>query len=512
MVDGHDALVVMPTGHGKSAIYQLAGALLPGPTLVVSPLIALQQDQVRSLEHEGGALDAVAVNSSQSEAQNEEAWAAVADGAEFLFLSPEQLANDEVLERVRGAGISLFAVDEAHCVSAWGHDFRPDYLRLGEVAEAIGRPPVLALTATGAPPVREEIVNALRLRDPRVLVRGFDRPNIRLDVVRHADADEQHAAIVQQAASLEGTGLLYAATRKATETLTAALRERGVDAETYHAGLRSAERQRVHERFADPDDRLVVVATSAFGMGIDRADARFVIHASAPESLEEYYQEIGRAGRDGGPAIATLHYREEDLGLKSFFQSSKVDARSLRALLRATREAGGEGRRSDLAGAAAIPARRATSLGNQLEAAGIAELDGPRLRLVDDPGDQAIRDRLVEDAARRERIGRSRLAMMRAYAETRDCRRRVLLGYFGDELEQPCRNCDTCDSGAADETERPDDRFAPGDEVEHAEWGPGTVLRVEADRLVVFFEHEGYRQLSIAAVDARGLLGADSAS
>lgn len=508
LLNGRDALVVMPTGYGKSAIYQLAGAARRGTCLVISPLIALQVDQVRSINDSPGALRAVMVNSSQSEAENEAAWAAVLDGTDYLFLSPEQLADESVLRKVQSAGVSLLVVDEAHCVSSWGSDFRPDYLRLGDTAVSLGRPPILALTATGAPPVRAEISGVLRLEDPFVLAKGFDRPNIRLDVARHSDHAAQLRAVIAQIRDLDGTGLVYAGTRRSAEDLAAALRDAGLDAEAYHAGLRAAERRRVHERFADADDRLVVVATSAFGMGIDRADVRFVVHAAIPESIEEYYQEIGRAGRDGEPAIAMLHYREQDLSVGSFFQSASVDAASVRSLLVALRKAGGESRRADLAKALGMPTRRVTKLGNQLEEVGAARLEGPLIRLVDDAGNRKIVSALKERAKQRERIGRSRLAMMRTYAETRECRRGFLLGYFGDELTAACGGCDICDTSveAVEPAAGHDAQYIVGAAIEHSQWGPGTVMSVDGDKLTAYFDAEGYRQLSIPVLQDRHLI------
>src|SRR4051794_28622777 len=317
---GRDTLAVLSTGSGKSAIYQIAGLLTTGATLVISPLIALQRDQVDALRER--ALGAAQLNSSLPEGEREDALAELAEDAlEFLFLAPEQLANAEVLDELAAAEPTLVVVDEAHCISEWGHDFRPDYLRLGAAIEALGHPPVLALTATAAPPVRDEIVERLGLRDAELVVRGFDRPNLELAVERFHDARHKDEALFQALRAADTPGIVYAATRKRTEEIADALRERGVDAIAYHAGLKAAEREDAQERFMD-SEVAVIVATTAFGMGVDKADVRFVFHAEVPESVDSYYQEVGRAGRDGEPADAVLFYRPEDLGLRRFFAGS----------------------------------------------------------------------------------------------------------------------------------------------------------------------------------------------
>src|SRR5690242_2314681 len=305
LTDGRDVLAVLPTGAGKSAIYQVPALLLDGPTVVVSPLIALQRDQREGLAGTE-APDAVVINSAQRAAQTRRAWEKLGDGtAEYVFLSPEQLANDEIVEALRAAGVSLFVVDEAHCVSEWGHDCRPDYLRLGPVIERLKHPPVVALTATAAKPVRDDIVTRLGLRDAHVVIASFDRPNLHLAVETATEDHRKRADVVVRVRALTADpatarGLLYTASRKDTDYYAGELRQTGVRAAAYHAGMRAKARRQVHEDFLE--DRLdVVVATSAFGMGIDKPDVRFVVHASAPESLDSYYQQIGRAGRDGAP-------------------------------------------------------------------------------------------------------------------------------------------------------------------------------------------------------------------
>lgn len=508
VVDGRDVLVVMPTGYGKSAVYQIAAHLLDGPTLVVSPLIALQADQVRHLERAAGEGTAVAVNSSRTEGANARAWEAVAAGdAEFVFLAPEQLAKPEVLEELAELDVSLFVVDEAHCISSWGHDFRPDYLRLGAAVEALGRPRVVALTATGSAPVREEIVERLGMDDPRVLVGGFDRPNIHLAVVRHEDAGAKEEAVVAAALDAEKPALVYVATRRDTEDLAARLRGGGLRAAAYHGGLGARVRREVHESFLT-DGLDVVVATSAFGMGVDKPNVRAVVHGAITESLDAYYQEVGRSGRDGQPSDATLHYRAEDLGLRKFFASGRPREDRIRAVVAAMAARREPIPARAVAGELGLPIRAVTAIVNLLVEADAATAsdDGVVMRGGLD-GDAALV--LVDEVVdRRKRVDESRLAMIRGYAETSRCRRAYLLEYFGAEVAEQCRNCDTCDSGAAFDSEEDgaSGEYRPDQQVRHREWGDGRVMSVESDRMTVFFEEEGYRVLSLDAVRGSRLL------
>jgi len=410
-------------------------------------------------------------------------------------------------------------VDEAHCVSSWGHDFRPDYLSLGNVRERLGNPPVAALTATASPPVRDEIVERLKMKDPLVLVRGFDRPNISLGVVRHHEDKGKRKAVLEQVAALarDGQGLLYAATRKDTEKYAAKLAKEGLRAEAYHAGRSAGDREHIHEQFLD-DELDVVVATTAFGMGIDKPNVRFVVHADIPESLDSYYQEIGRAGRDGEPAAAVLHYRSEDLGLRKFFATHSPDPDSLLAVLKVLKSAAGPTPKPALAELTGFPARRLTGLLNQLEETGAITPGKRGIRLRSKAKLPTLVRDAVELAEARQRVDQSRLTMMRAYAETDSCRRQFLLGYFGEELAEACGNCDACADAAAKTPAGVEDDGGPasGDQaaepfplqssVVHKEWGPGLVMRHEDDVITVLFEQEGYKTLSRTAVVEHELL------
>lgn len=521
VVGGRDTLAVLPSGAGKTAIYQVAGQLLDGPVVVVSPLIALQRDQVERLsELEDDAGRAAQLNSTMSAGDQREALEQLGDGTvRFLFLAPEQLGKPEVVDALAAARPALFVVDEAHCVSAWGHDFRPDYLRLGNAVEQLGSPTVLALTATAAPPVRAEIVERLGMTDPAVVVAGFDRPEIRLEVDHHADARGKELGVLDRVLTEvgegRGPGIVYSATRKGTESVAEELRERGLRAKAYHAGLGRADREDTQRAWMD-DELDVVVATTAFGMGIDKPGTRFVIHAEPADSVDSYYQEIGRAGRDGEPALAVLVYRQEDLGLRRFFAAgtpAEEELQQVAGLVAAAPAAGLEDgvdvkTLREETGRAASPLVRDLNLLEQVEAIVLDE-EGAAHPADDapSPGEAAAAAR--ELAEHHEKVDQSRVEMMRGYAETTECRRQFLLGYFGEQLDGPCGNCDNCSEGTAQEhadAAPADTPFPVETPVEHSEWGNGIVMRVEDDRITVLFEEVGYKTLALAAVVDNDLL------
>ena len=392
-LSGRDLLAVMPTGSGKSIGYQLPAMLLPGTTVVVSPLIALMKDQADELSRKG--IPAAALHSLLSPAARREAESAMREGRlRLLYVAPERFASDWFRRLLEESPLSRFAVDEAHCVSEWGHDFRPDYRRLADAAGRCrrgdglpGRPPVLAFTATATPEVRDDIVALLGLRDPETFVAGFDRPNLFLDVRRVSGEIEKRSCLPELVRGRRS--LVYAATRKsaarAAETLVAA----GVDAAAYHAGMAEADRTRVQDRFAD-GSLSVVCATNAFGMGIDRPDVESVVHFEIPGSIEAYYQEIGRGGRDGRRADATLLWNYVDVRTREFLIDQSDDAFPRR---------GGE------------------------------------------PAD-------AEDSDAREvkrDLDRRKLARMIAYADSTGCYRATILGYFGDRARPgACGFCGNC--------------------------------------------------------------------
>ena len=313
---GHDTVVVMPTGGGKSLCYQLPALMREGATVVVSPLIALMKDQVDALHARG--LPATFINSSLGFEEQKARVAALRRGEyKLVYVAPERFRSSHFVEALRGLELSLFAVDEAHCVSTWGHDFRPDYLRLKEAIEGAGRPQVVALTATATPYVRSDISEQLGLRDPRAFVSGFDRPNLALRVV-HTQKDREKITHIRALAAQGGSGIVYSSTRKSVEQVARRLKEAGLSVVAYHAGMEDAEREAAQNAFMT-GGRQMIVATNAFGMGIDKPDIRFVAHYHLPGSIEAYYQEIGRAGRDGQPSACVLLFNYADKRTQDYF-------------------------------------------------------------------------------------------------------------------------------------------------------------------------------------------------
>lgn len=390
---GQDLLAVMPTGAGKSLCFQLPAMVLPGLTLVVSPLISLMKDQVDELVRRG--IPAGALHSMQSAEERRSVMHAARHGSlRLLYVAPERMSGRHFADWLSGLPLSLFVVDEAHCVSEWGHDFRPDYRRLDEAAAGCrradgqpGRPPVLAFTATATPEVRDDIVTMLGLDEPRVFVSGFDRPNIELRV-RPVSGDKEKRTLLPQLVG-DRRSLVYASTRKGAEEAAETLIAAGKAAAAYHAGLSEQERTRVQDAFSE-GSLTVVCATNAFGMGIDRPDLEVVVHKDIPGSVEAYYQEIGRVGRDGRPAVATLLWNYVDVKTREFLIE----------------------RRADEGPAASEP------------------LDAIELE-------------------RRRDLERAKLRRMVSYADTSACLRGTILRYFGDAAASgDCGRCSNCVSRA----------------------------------------------------------------
>ena len=500
---GRDVFGVLPTGAGKSLCYQLPGLFLPKPTLVISPLLSLMRDQEEHLRLANVPVTRVDSSLTAGEAREAE-WNVLRGSSRLLYATPERLEDLEYVAKIGARGVSLVVVDEAHCASQWGHDFRPAYLSLARAFRLLGRPQVMALTATATPKVTAEVIDLLEMDRPVVVRTGIARKNVSLEVVRTPNDEAKKTVLMERARAAKrtgGVGLVYAATIAVAEEVCAWLKEGGLRASCYHGRLPTVERRETQERFmADEFD--VVVATNAFGLGIDKPDVRYVIHYNFPDSLERYYQEAGRAGRDGLPARATLLYRLEDRRIQTSFLGGKYPRRddwgkvfealpasseppaSLSSILQETR----------------VSERRAKVILAELESTKVVKRrEGgfrrdPRAALGDwQIAAHAYETRLEDD--------RERIAAVMRYAQSTECRATMIARYFGEDVdEERCGNCDNCKSDAA-RTSAPAPRtapppagvrqapsLAPGTRVSHPKFGAGKVIACEDERVAVQFE------------------------
>lgn len=545
---GRDVLAVLPTGAGKSLVFQLAAQLLPGVTLVVSPLLALMKDQADSVQSHG--LEVGVLNSAQPAASSREQLEKVEQGeAKLLYVTPERFENQEFRARAAGMQVSLLVVDEAHCVSQWGYDFRPSYLALADAAAELGRPTLLALTATATPWIRRDIIERLGMRHPDVVVRGVDRPNLFFEV-RGVRAEEEDYRVLRSlltgpveatapdrggsrassslalsagpapaktaedypadlagrlSSAMQGSGIVYTATTHAAQETAGWLREWGITADFYHGQRRKADRERVQDAFMAGELR-VIAATNAFGLGVDKPDIRFVIHRDAPASIEEYYQEAGRAGRDGEFARCTLIFRPGDLSRSAFLSATARltpdDVERAAAAFTGSAELHVE----ELAHAAELSKAKARRVVDLLREHGVVDTAAGRVRRTGEI--EPARISLDAEESRRE-YERSRVRMMRGYAETWDCRRAYLLSYFGEESEaERCGMCnnDAAPRGAADSEDSVSERLAPGARVVHPEWGEGEITESSPETITVSFPGAGEKKLATVIVQEQGLL------
>ncbi len=446
VLSGGDAFGIMPTGAGKSLCFQLPALFLPKATVVVSPLLSLMQDQTDRAEEAG--VEAAKLDSTLTAKEERQTTRAVKKGkAELIYVTPERLDNPKHLAVLKKGGVSLVVIDEAHCLSQWGHDFRPAYLNLRRAIDELGRPPILILTATATPEVERDILEQLRIPDTPVYSVGIDRPNLNFEVARTVNEEAKFTRLLKVLEEHKGGGIVYVNTVKLAEELYGRLLKQGIAAGKYHGKMTTADRESNQAAFMDNRFK-IMVATKAFGLGIDKPDVRFVVHYTFPDSVESYYQEAGRAGRDGKKATALLLYRLEDKRVHSYFLGGKYPTRADAALiyqtvLQLSQESLTDVTLEAIVTASGIPSTKARVLLAYLEKEGIIK-KRKGIRLARTFKDAESFEEFLHHYDERHQADVERIERIMKYGQTTECRAQFFRDYFKEDKGKPCKKCDNC--------------------------------------------------------------------